>query len=119
MSFNHLVLDATVLEQISLLNELSDEGELTCYKNHIVQCDLKLFYVTGQSLAMLIGVQLLEGRDIEDDLKLFSASISTGAVKLAKICSAASSVLWYAYVLKSFICQQTILTRSLIFQGVF
>lgn len=42
----------------------------------------------------MLGIQLLEGKDVSEDLKQLSASTATAVGKLGKISSAASSVLW-------------------------
>ena len=43
---------------------------------------------------MTLGIHLLEGKDVGEDLKQLSIATTTASGKLGKICSAASSVLW-------------------------
>ena len=47
---------------------------------------------------MALGIQLLEGRDVSEELKQLSTTATIAAGKLGKMCSAASSVLWSAAI---------------------
>jgi len=66
-------MDTAVLEQLQLLEGLGVEVQIQI---------------------VALGIQLLEGRDVSEELKQLSTTATIAAGKLGKMCSAASSVLW-------------------------
>lgn len=52
--------------------------------------------LTGQLRIMALGVLLLEGKDISDDVLSIGQSLSLNPSKLGKLSSAAASLLWYS-----------------------
>jgi hypothetical protein len=51
--------------------------------------------LTVQQQVMSLGIQLLEGKDITEEVRRLAQEHSVGANKLGKICPAVATLLWY------------------------